>query len=848
MPPQPLTPFFITGYAKGLITNKKPFLLPDQAWSALENAYVWRERELKREGNVLLGQLQRVFSTISFFVSGASPWSFNILDVQGYVAAVTKAANGSVTTTYPHGLTTGDMVVFSNVGGMTQLNGNTYTITVTSSTTFTIATNTSGYTTYTSGGSWISNRTLFNAATPNLEPNAQLVPGSFSITIGTGGGAITFTDNGNGTLTGSSTPLSNYGFINYITGAVVIYTTASASTATTVSYNYYPGLPGMGIWDRDLSIVNETQTVWWDTRYAYVYSSGAFSEFIPGTSWFGTNSDFFWAYNYQGASGTKLLFVTNFVNDANDPMYYTDGITWTSFTPATSSSTSVFQARIIIPYYNRLILLNTWEGTTSSGPGSATNYFARCRFSALGNPTTSTAFRQDIFGQGGMLDAPTAEQITGATFVKNTLVVDFEYSTWQLRYVGEYGLPFIWERISSDFGSGSTFSGILFDNFRLAIGDVGITRGNAVGVERIDLDIPDQVFDIQNQQTNNGAKRVWGVRDFQKELIFWNYVDAQTESVPGTANTFPNKVLVYNYRNDTWAIFRENATCFGTFEIQSGVTWSSTTVYWNNEEITWSDPLNQAGFPAPAILNQQGFAHLFAAQTEDDPSLSISGVSTSGGLLELTIMNHNLFDGEIIYVEGLQFVNSSTLEPVTTSLNDVIYEVSVIDANTVSLALWNFTTQSYEDDFSYTPVLSGATYVGGGTVILFPRLNIITKDINLYQSKGLQTKMSRLDFLLEPQPNNAAVTASLILNSSPAATANILMTPTNFSIQTNPDLDPQGSDYLWFSFYQTLSAQYFRIQLTYDDNLMNTLTTHQSNFTLYAINAWTRPGGRMASP
>jgi hypothetical protein len=69
----------------------------------------------------------------------------------GTVTAATKA-NPGVVTIAGHGLTTGDRVVFAGLGGMTELNGNTYTITVVSSDTFSIGVNTSGYTTYTSGG------------------------------------------------------------------------------------------------------------------------------------------------------------------------------------------------------------------------------------------------------------------------------------------------------------------------------------------------------------------------------------------------------------------------------------------------------------------------------------------------------------------------------------------------------------------------------------------------------------------------------------------------------------------------------------------------------------------------
>ena len=67
------------------------------------------------------------------------------------VSAVTKANPGSVTCV-GHGFSTGDGIGFLSVGGMTELNGNVYTITKVDADTFTIGVDSSAYTTYTSGG------------------------------------------------------------------------------------------------------------------------------------------------------------------------------------------------------------------------------------------------------------------------------------------------------------------------------------------------------------------------------------------------------------------------------------------------------------------------------------------------------------------------------------------------------------------------------------------------------------------------------------------------------------------------------------------------------------------------
>ena len=80
------------------------------------------------------------------------------------------------------------------------------------------------------------------------EPNAEIQEGSVIITIG---GPIVFTDDGLGNLN-SATP-GNIGTINYATGDVVLTHTAGPGIATTIDFNYFPGLPVMGLPDEERS-------------------------------------------------------------------------------------------------------------------------------------------------------------------------------------------------------------------------------------------------------------------------------------------------------------------------------------------------------------------------------------------------------------------------------------------------------------------------------------------------------------------------------------------------------------------------------------------------------------------
>jgi hypothetical protein len=78
--------------------------------------------------------------------------TFEIAAVSGKnISGITQATVGSVTCT-AHGFTTGDQIGFFDVGGMTEVNNNGYVATVVDADTFTIGVNTSGFTTFTAGG------------------------------------------------------------------------------------------------------------------------------------------------------------------------------------------------------------------------------------------------------------------------------------------------------------------------------------------------------------------------------------------------------------------------------------------------------------------------------------------------------------------------------------------------------------------------------------------------------------------------------------------------------------------------------------------------------------------------
>ncbi len=741
-----MQPNFIGGSDLGLVLDKKPWLLHDKAFQTLENAYVYRERVVERNGVKKLGRLRRILTTAS---------------IGNY-----STINGTNT-----------LNIFTGLGV---------------------------------------------AAT---EPNAQIESGAttnisiafgapISQTLSNTSGTSTLTITGAGPITAAS--------INYATGVLTI--TGNAATgpaAATFTGAYYPGLPVMGERTREIIGTNAEQTIFFDTKYAYIYSSG-FQEWITGTTWNATDADFIWTTNYRGANPQdKLFFATNNINDASNPIRYTDGATWTIFAPAIDGTNFLFQALLLIPYYGRLIALNTTEGATR---GTSVNIFNRARYSQIGSPVASDAWRSDQFGKGGFVDAPTNEAIIGVDFFQNTLIVQFERSKWQLRYVGEYGLPFIWERVSSDFGCDGSYSTVLFDEGVLAVGDRAITFDTSVKAKRIDEQIPDIVFTMRNAQS--GTQRVYAARDFKNELVYWCYSDSNLQ------RKFPNKVLVYNYRNSSYAVFRDNITCFGTFQPTTAITWDSTDILWDNMDVYWDDAITQSLFPFIISGNAQGYVHYYNyLNSMDEPSLSISAVANGSSTVQLTVPNHNLETGEIIYLTGLTYSNSPS-----NTLNDTIYQVLYIDDNTIGLLLWNGNNYAYVTD-------TVGTYIGFGEVTILPKMKIQTKDFNPYVSQGNQLKLIYIDFLVDTTPSSA-ISVELYINTSPAGKANILIGNQEMETYAASPFYFPVSNISWHRFIASATGQFVNVLITYDDTLMNTLATHQQSFTLNGMILYTRLGGK----
>ena len=803
--------FLIAPLNSGQQSDTKPWLLPDQAFESIDNAYVYRGRIRKRFGS-------RVMNT------GVSP-TIAQLHTRLRVPIVTVAPIAL-------GATDGGGNAGGNVGYAYYFLGQTFTV---GAQTYTInsllpgvqpmlATMGTGTFNITTGAFTITAGppatpiffNPFNSSTNALGNAAGVVPGiKFALgqMFSVGNAMYTIIDGTPGVHNMLATV--GAGTFNRATGAFTI----TGSTVSSVIY-FYPADPVMGLLTYEIGTANDNPIIGFDTQFAYQFLGGAWTR--AGTfTWTGNDTQFFWGTSWQDDfSYTSNLFVVNF--NAADHIQWWDGAAWNVLNPVVDSVTgaTLDSCRILILFKGTLIALNTIET-------GGLNFVNRARWHQVGSPVDVNAWDCRIPGRGGFSDAPTKQAIVTAQVLRDRLIVYFDSSTWEFVYTNNECLPFRWQQINTELGAESTFSQVPFDKVVLGIGNVGIHACNGAQVERIDEKIPQEVFEIH--ASNDGVQRVYGIRDYFTEMVYWSYTSVNKRV--NDQYKYPNRVMVFNYRLGTWSFNDDSITAFGYYETQDPRTWQNMQQTWAETTDEWGSG-QLAANPRQIIAgNQEGFTFLVDANNpKNAPVLSIITMTPVTNVL--TIINHNLLQGDFVSVENCQGI---------TNFNDLIFKVLVINENTIQLQV-------------APPLEMVGVYTGGGTLRRVSKIDILTKQYNFYIKDARNAFISKVDFLVDkedgqlfiecyPSYSNQALVADAILYNDNLGTSILELSPYRDSAGNLSDPIENAQKQYWHPVYFQAEGEAVQFRFSLNDQQMATPVIAFSDFYLNAFAIYAMPTG-----
>lgn len=847
-----MQPLFIGPYTErsGVKQDVTPFMIPDEAFPNLLNAFVWRGRVQRKPGYDFLGRLRRAFTATAIGnFDSAAPVTYDLktlLEItetnaqieSGFVITIAAPASQTLTDTGTGTLTVGGITP-TNIQSAT-VNYNTGILTVVwgGVTAASAATFTGGYfpglpamgiRLYEDPTKINEEQTIFwdtkyaykfNPVTSSFEELPSIIP---SVWTGTDSQQFWATNYQN---TPADVPFiwvtngvpTNNGFV--VTS--IVPSGAGTAQINTSGPNTF--------------LVNDVVVFF--QMSAAVDNAKFFTVSVAGNPF--TVLD----------PGNVLVNATGMVYllSNTDGIRYYDGTpgseTWNYFTPAVDGNVGatppilptqyLLGALLIVPYKNRLVVLNTVEGTTVSSQ----KFPQRARWSQLGLATGAAAtdvingWTVTLPGRGNVVDAATEESIVSCGFVKDELIVYFERSTWKLFYTGNEIGPFSWQRINSELGADSTFSNVQFDEGLIALGNVGVHVCNGSQVKRIDENIPNEVFDIHNG--TDGPKRVSAARDFFLEIVYFAYpLNVSNEQTGLGKIFFPNKMMIYNYANNTFAFFNDNATTMGYFSLATGKTWAQLTTFtWNQWTAPWGSGVLSEGFPSIAFGNQQGFIERYQPTlTTNGASLMIQNIIPDPMGSLVTSPQHNLFMDQYVRISNAAGVGG------VNGVNARV--ISVVD----------------ENNFIITPTVTG-TYAGNGLITVLTNIIIPTKQFTPYWQKGKNYSLKYLDVLFSLTTAGELHTDVYVdFNTSQSmtdtSTGYVLGNPT-ISTAAESSTVPFNMPYyqfqnqgaqIWKRFYAVATGETFQIVFSFADQQMLSQLINEANVVIHAMNLFFEESG-----
>src|ERR1700679_380001 len=213
---------------------------------------------------------------------------------------------------------------------------------------------------------------------------------------------------------------------------------------------------------------------------------------------------------------------------------------------------------------------------------------------------------------------------------------------------------------------------------------------------------------------------------------------------------YPSQVIVYNYKNNAWAINDDTITAFGYFQQQVPLTWENWFTPWDQTNWPWN--LGPGANNSRQVIagNQEGYVYLVDPDVSRNCSAQqITNITLSGAgsIATLVIVNHMLTVGQYIAVSSSSGI---------TNMSNNIYEVgSTPSSSTVTI-------------FNPTDPLVPwtGTYLGGGTVSLVSNYNVVSKQWNPYVTQDRNVYLSKIDFGVQATDNGEVQVDYFVSSSS----------------------------------------------------------------------------------
>ena len=551
------------------------------------------------------------------------------------------------------------------------------------------------------------------------------------------------------------------------------------------------------------------------------------------------------------ADSAIAQLLTSDVTGSGDGIRWYDGdpsgastLGWVNFTPPldnleSSSTTYLVGARMILPFGNRLLAIGTFEATSSqmtTNPISPTYYGNRIRYCEVTStpfyaaPIPATlppgniepqAWVSNIQGFGGFVDLDTTQRIISAAVTQGSLILGMESEQRRITLTGVETDPFSATVINPEYGTAGTFAIIPMDQGILTTGEYGFLTTSSYDAKRFDEKIIQQIFTIS--ANNNGFERICGGRDFKNEVIYFTFASSDNDA----SNIYPNRTVVYNYREGSFALWNETFSTYGLFKVQLGLTWPFYFTPWESWFVNWED-LGGDTIVEPFVAGgtPQGFIMLKwdsgKAGSFNQASLFIQSIIVSAFTATIVSPNHNLEQG--------MFLGMWNGTPATGSLQFIGQVNFITDIDT-----FNITFSSSGNPSAIVPGLWEMSVVD--------QFDILTRQFPTAWGINKKTRIGAQKYFLDTT-TQGEFTVYLLGSQSPIPlnqTSNKPLYIFSQTVRTRPDAslglndNAQAQAQIWHRLAASCIGDTVQLQMTLTPAQMYNINIATAPWVLYAV-------------
>lgn len=442
------------------------------------------------------------------------------------------------------------------------------------------------------------------------------------------------------------------------------------------------------------------------------------------------NEDYVSGTTYPFANGSNRFVFTGkgmantYMYDGTDVKVFTDVADNITFQQPAASIGNLTNAHYVIWFGERLNLFNPTTNGQSNPQGML--------YSAIRN----AAGNGDKFNTSGagLLNADTYQTINGASIVGDRIFVNFTRSSWTIEKTRDNFNPYFIRRVPSELGTDAGFSFVNWESFNISIGKTGIIATDGNSTRRIDTKIPafteDDMDSPEIQLTYSGFDRTTNQLLFSYKSIF-------------TEELTQDRVLAYNYVENTWSIFRQRFSCFGQTDKGQSLIWDD--IYksddskaswdrWDTTEEIWKKLGLTASVQKTLAGDDKGYIYQLDQDNDDYFFPVLAPGITQAVQAELSIGYHAFEIGDKVVVESAEGMTEiNNFDPENPSNPFTPWFVTAVTALTVSI---NCDSTTFD------------AWTTGGTISKVISFEAELIPFNPFRSEGRKVYISHIEFLL----------------------------------------------------------------------------------------------------